>query len=449
MSKAKRGASSAVPKLRFPEFRDADDWPTERMGGLYSFGRNNILSRDKLNYVEGTAKNIHYGDIHTKFPALFDASREQAPFVNQGEALPELASGDYCIEGDLVFADASEDMNDVGKTMEIVRLHGGRVLAGQHTILARQIGGVFVVGFGAYLFGSGLIRAQIKKEAQGTKVYQISSARLGSIDVTYPGDKAEQQKIADCLTTLDEVIAAQGRKVEALKAHKRGLMQQLFPREGETRPRLRFPEFRDAPEWDVRELGAMTTKVGSGITPLGGDKNYKSNGRHFMRSQNVGWGQLLLDDVAFIDEETHASFDGTEIAVADVLLNITGASIGRSAIADSRIVGGNVNQHVCIIRTKPTELNPVFLNQFLISERGQEQVNSFQAGGNRQGLNFAQIRSFEIPLPPTGKEQQRIADCLSSLDAQIAAESHQLAALKTHKQGLMQQLFPAPEAAGA
>ena len=95
----------------------------------------------------------------------------------------------------------------------------------------------------------------------------------------------------------------------------------------------------------------------------------------------------------------------------DVLLNITGASIGRSTVADSRIVGGNVNQHVCIIRVKPDELNPVLLNQYLISEHGQKQIDSFQAGGNRQGLNFGQIRSFKITLPPTEGEQTRIADC--------------------------------------
>ena len=255
----------------------------------------------------------------------------------------------------------------------------------------------------------------------------------------------EQQKIADCLTSLDELIAAQGRKVEGLQAHKKGLMQQLFPREGETLPRLRFPEFRSAPEWEERELGTMTNRVGSGITPLGGEKNYKSTGRPFIRSQNVGWGELLLDDVAFIDDETHSTFDSTAIFESDVLLNITGASIGRSAIADARIVGGNVNQHVCIIRLKPGELNPILLNQFLISERGQKQIDSFQAGGNRQGLNFGQIRSFSIPIPPIEMEQQRIADCLSTLDAQIAAENNKFAALKTHKRGLMQQLFPSPE----
>ena len=152
-----------------------------------------------------------------------------------------------------------------------------------------------------------------------------------------------------------------------------------------------------------------------------------------------------MDDVAFIDEETHASFDGTEILEDDVLLNITGASIGRSAIADARIVGGNVNQHVCIVRAKRGELKPILLNQFLISERGQAQIDSFQAGGNRQGLNFGQIRTFEIPLPPTKEEQERIADCLFTQDSRIAAESEWLDALKTHKKGLMQQLFPYPE----
>lgn len=270
------------------------------------------------------------------------------------------------------------------------------------------------------------------------RIYYKDLTRL-SLKLPSP---AEQQQIADCLTSLDELIAGQGRKVAALADHKRGLMQQLFPRYGENLPRLRFPEFYDAPEWKDRELGEMTIKVGSGITPLGGDKNYKTTGLPFIRSQNVGWGQLLLDDVAFIDKHTHATFNASEIFEADVLLNITGASIGRSAIADSRIVGGNVNQHVCIIRVKRTDLNPFFLCQFLISERGQKQIDSFQAGGNRQGLNFGQIRSFAIPLPPVETEQRRISDCLSSLDALIAAESEKLNALKTHKKGLMQQIFP-------
>lgn len=172
-------------------------------------------------------------------------------------------------------------------------------------------------------------------------------------------------------------------------------------------PKRRFPEFQDNGEWSTEVLGGKTIKVGSGITPNGGDKNYKPEGRPFVRSQNVGWGCLILDDVVFIDEETHSSFPSTEIKEDDVLLNITGASIGRSAIASLEVEGGNVNQHVCIIRTKKEELSPLFLNQFLISQAGQNQIDSFQAGGNRQGLNFAQIRSFLVPIPPSIEEQQK------------------------------------------
>ena len=113
------------------------------------------------------------------------------------------------------------------------------------------------MALGGIFSDRGRIRSQIMKESQGTKVYAISATRLGNVEVAFPADEKEQQKIADCLTSLDELIAAQGRKVEALKAHKKGLMQQLFPREGETLPRLRFPEFRDKPAWDSRSLGLV------------------------------------------------------------------------------------------------------------------------------------------------------------------------------------------------
>lgn len=435
-----------VPKLRFPEFRGAEGWAPEPMSEVYSFKGNNSLSRDKLNYEAGSVKNIHYGDIHTKFSTHFDITKELVPFINESEE-GIVRDENLCAEGDMIFADASEDLADIGKSIEIVRLNGERVISGLHTILARRIGERIALGFGGHLFKSGWVRTQIQKEAQGAKVLGISPTRLRNLRLPLPHDKAEQQKIAECLSSADELMAAQARKVDALKTHKKGLMQQLFPREGETQPRLRFPEFQNAGEWEDGELGPKASKVGSGITPTGGDKNYKQAGRPFVRSQNVGWGILLLDDVAYIDEETHATFDSTEIKVSDVLLNITGASIGRSAVADERVVGGNVNQHVCIIRTKPDELNPFFLNQFLISQRGQKQIDSFQAGGNRQGLNFAQIRSFVVPHPPTRAEQHRIASCLSSLDALITLETQKLEALKTHKKGLMQQLFPSPEAA--
>ena len=193
-------------------------------------------------------------------------------------------------------------------------------------------------------------------------------------------------------------------------------------------------------EWEKANLGDRTVKIGSGITPTGGSRVYRLSGHPFLRSQNVGWGSLLMDDIAFIDDRTHQSFDSTEIKLGDVFLNITGASIGRSAVADLRVEGGNVNQHVCIIRPRAEELDARFLNSFLLSTAGQRQIDSFQAGGNRQGLNFGQIRSFRFPLPPL-PEQRAIAAALGDVDALLGALTQIIAKKRDLKQAVMQQLL--------
>ncbi len=193
-------------------------------------------------------------------------------------------------------------------------------------------------------------------------------------------------------------------------------------------------------DWQIDLIGNKTSRVGSRITPTGGEKVYKDGGRPFLRSQNVGWGNLMLDDIAFIDDETHGTFSATEIEADDVFLNITGASIGRSAVADSRVAGGNVNQHVCIIRTITSQLDPNFTNYFLLSNFGQRQIDSFQAGGNRQGLNFEQIRSFQLPIPPL-LEQRAIATALSDVDTLLAQLDQLIAKKRDLKQATMQQLL--------
>jgi len=217
------------PRLRFPEFQNAGEWVTQRFAELYDFKPTNTFSRDQLNYDFGLAKNIHYGDIHTKLPTSFCIHAVVVPFVNPSLSLSKLKPGSYCEEGDIVFADASEDLTDVGKSIELVSLNGEKVLSGSHTILARQKENFFRVGFAGFLFKGRGVRAQIEKEAQGTKVLQISPGRLAGIKVAFPSDKAEQQRIASSLTSLDDLISAQTQKLEALKTHKKGLLQQLFP----------------------------------------------------------------------------------------------------------------------------------------------------------------------------------------------------------------------------
>ena len=202
-------------------------------------------------------------------------------------------------------------------------------------------------------------------------------------------------------------------------------------------PNLRFPEFLG--EWKKCTIAELATKVGSGVTPRGGEAMYKTEGHPFVRSQNVGLGHLLLDDIAYIDEDTHQRQKNTELQLDDVLLNITGASIGRSAIVTKEIVRGNVNQHVCIIRTKDNLVSS-FLCNFLLSNYGQKQIDSFQVGGNRQGLNFEQIKSIKIGLPSI-EEQKKIAELLQLLEQRIVTQNKIIEDLKKLKSAIIESVF--------
>lgn len=253
------------------------------------------------------------------------------------------------------------------------------------------------------------------------RIYYKDLARL---QLTIPR-RNEQEKIADCLTSLDEVIAAQGRKVEALKAHKRGLMQQLFPREGETRPRLRFPEFRNAPEWTQKALSricemqagkfvsasAIAEKQGEGMYPCYGGNGMRGYARTF----------------------THSGLYP--------LIGRQGALCGNVQLARGDF---HATEHALVASPRPgVDVDWLFYTLDLLN------LNRFATGQAQPGLSVDVLNKVECAVPASEKEQRRIADCISSLDAQITAESRQLAALKSHKQGLMQQLFPAPEAVSA
>jgi type I restriction enzyme S subunit len=202
-------------------------------------------------------------------------------------------------------------------------------------------------------------------------------------------------------------------------------------------PELRFPEFEGA--WSTEKLGTRTSKVGSGATPRGGSTAYVDDGIPFIRSQNIRNNRLDLSDAAFIPAKTHRKMSNSAVCANDVLLNITGASIGRSAVVSADFGEGNVNQHVCIIRLDDGS-SPAFLQAYISSHRGQKGILQAQSGSGREGLNFENIRNFKIAFP-TLPEQQKIAAFLGSVDDKIDALRRKHDALKQFKAGLMQKLF--------
>ena len=194
-------------------------------------------------------------------------------------------------------------------------------------------------------------------------------------------------------------------------------------------------------DWVVISIDDCTTKVGSGKTPTGGASVYIDSGRPFVRSQNVDWGRLDLADVVHITDETHNTFSGSEIQQDDVLLNITGASIGRCAKADFRVIGGNVNQHVCIIRTEAKKLSPSLLVELINSNYGQNQIDSYQTGGNREGLNFSQVKNLKFAITPNPLEQTEIIRTLNDINAFTLALENLIAKKQAIKAAAMQQLL--------
>lgn len=426
-----------VPALRFPEFRDFEAW---KVNNLIDVADKKI----KWSFIGGPfGSNLKASDYtgNDGIRIIQLQNIGDAEFINEYKIFTSVNKADELLANNIYPGDIilSKMGDPVARACIIPDYHHRYLMCSDGirlTVDERRFCKYFIYS----VINSAQFRTIAEKAATGSTRKRIGLDNLKCLPILSP-QLIEQQKIADCLSSLDNVISLQTQKIEALQQYKKGLMQKMFPAEGETVPELRFGEFLNTPEWNPTTVGSKAIKVGSGITPKGGNINYKSKGRPFIRSQNIGWGSLLLDDVVFIDDETHSTFSSSEIKNGDVLLNITGASIGRCTVANSSIQGGNVNQHVCIIRTNKSELEPSFLNQYLLSFEGQKQIDSFQAGGNRQGLNFAQIRSFSLPLPQL-KEQQKITDCLSSLDELIVAETQKLYVLRTHKTGLMQQLFP-------
>lgn len=205
---------------------DFPEWEEKKYSEIYTFHNTNSYSRDLLTYEGGEVRNIHYGDIHTKFRSNFYLSQEVVPFIKPEVELKRIAKDCYLRVGDLVIADASEDYADVGKCIEIMEL-GEKTLAGLHTFIARPRKGAMSPGFGGYLMQSREVRLKIMTIAQGTKVLGLSKNMLCNIKLPIPHPE-EQTKIANFLTALDRKIESMSQQITHTQAFKKGLLQQMF-----------------------------------------------------------------------------------------------------------------------------------------------------------------------------------------------------------------------------
>ena len=216
------GEKLIEPKLRFKEFKD--EWKEISLKKTFTFFSTNSLSRADLT-TDGLIKNIHYGDIHQKFNNILDIENEKLPYINQNIEL-NIKNG-LCQNGDLIFADASEDYEGIGKAIEIINVGNNKVVSGLHTIHARDIESIMSIGFKGYLFNTPIIHNQVRILANGFKVFGISKDDICNLHVRIP-NKMEQEKISNLLSLLDKKIELQKRRIEALKIYKKGLLSKLY-----------------------------------------------------------------------------------------------------------------------------------------------------------------------------------------------------------------------------
>lgn len=273
-------------------------------------------------------------------------------------------------------------------------------------------------------------------------------ALMKEYPLALPGSD-EQQKIADCLSSLDAMIAAKVDKLDALKTHKKGLMQQLFPREGETVPRLRFPEFHEAGEWSNAALDRL-------VDVIDGDRGTNYPKAHefsktgfclFLNAKNVTKNGFKFEELQFITKEKDEVLRKGKLQREDIVLTTRG-SVGQFAYFTKNIPYENmrINSGMVILRVKPKKLVPDYLYAYSKSTPLVMHIKGVAFGNAQQQLTVAGIKRFPIYYPDP-EEQQKIADCLTSLDALITAQSKEIDTLKTHRKGLMQQLFPSRDQA--
>lgn len=396
-----------VPKLRFPEFRGAETWK-EKAGDALFDQINDRSPEPGLPVLAITQEHgaipRHMIDYHV---SVTEKSIESYKVVRVGDFIISLRS----FQGGIEYS----------------RYHG--ICSPAYVILRRRGEGSDEY-FKHYLKTERFVRI-LTRNLEGLRDGKmISYAQFSELLLPAP-KPAEQQKIAECLSSVDELVAAQARKVDALKTHKKGLMQQLFPREGETQPRLRFPEFRNAGEWSETKLGKHVG-IQSGYSPSG--FALSSKGKYaFVKVEDLNncikyqvSGREFCDDSAGV------------VPTNSILFPKRGAAIELNKI---RITATEILIDTNLMALTPKDGLKVEFLYYYLSNVGLSHIADTSSIPQ---INNKHITPFDLLLPLEA-EQQRIASCLSSLDALIAAETQKLEALKAHKKGLMQQLFPSPE----
>ncbi|MBD8544818.1 restriction endonuclease subunit S [Oxalobacteraceae sp. CFBP 8761] len=410
-----------VPQLRFPEFRDAQAWEKTTIGEIGNFHYGKSAPKWSLA-ADAPTPCVRYGELYTKFGAVIT---ETASRTNIDPSNLRFSKG-----GEILVPRVGEKPEDFGKCCSYLPLANVAIGEMISVFQTKEIP-LFYTYYFRHLY------KQFAKVVEGQNVKNLYYAELEPLTIFRPS-RAEQQKIADCLGSLDELITVQRHKVDALKTYKRGLMQQLLPHEGETVPRLRFPEFTGLSSWHSKKIGSLMSKASFAVS-VEPEKMYREIG---IRSHGKGifhkvpvLGKVIGEKRVF------------KVVQDALVLNIVFAWEQAVATTSEKETEMIASHRFPMYVAKPGKCDVEYIKNFFVTKEGKRLLGMASPGGagRNKTLGQKEFEKLEVVLPVSVNEQVQIANCLSSLDTKITFEADQLEALKAHRMGIMQQLFPAPE----
>ncbi|MFQ9504811.1 MAG: restriction endonuclease subunit S [Alistipes indistinctus] len=411
----KRGV---VPPLRFPEFHGSKGWDLKPLSDYLteyrqkSDGRSKVhsvsLSKGIVNQIEYLGRSFSADDTsHYKLVKPYDIVYTKSP------------------TGDFPYGIVKQNFNPYNVIVS--------PLYGVFTPNNQYIGYIIHSFFESAIRLNNYLSTLVQKGAKNT--IQISNDTFISKEILLPDNEDEQQKIAECLSSIDTLIKVTGNKIDELKAHKKGLMQQLFPTEGKTVPELRFPEFQQSKEWSVKRLNELASRI------------IKKNRQGYIRKVLTNSAAEGVVNQAEYFDRNIVNQDNLQnyyvIENGDYVYNPRISTLAPVGPISKNLIGQGIMSPLYTI-FRFMDNNNEFYNQYFKTTYWHKYLKDIANQGARfDRMSITADDFMNMPLPyPCPKEQQKIADCLSSIDDLISTQANRLEALKTHKKGLMQQLFP-------
>lgn len=400
MSKKKK----LIPEIRFPEFKNEGEWEIKTIGDVAN-SESSSMALNKLD-LKPTGYPVYGADSIVGYIDEFQHKEKYISIVKDGSGVGRL---NLCQSNSSILGTLTSLKSKNKKQYDLDWLY----------YLLNT------VDFSVYVKGAG--------------IPHIYYSDFKNENVPVPTPK-EQQKIASCLSSLDKVIAANNQKLDLLNDHKKGLMQNLFPQEGQKVPKFRFKEFKNDGEWmetSVEENCLVKGRIGyRGYTTE--DIVEKDKGALVLGGKHIQNQLLHLTDPTYLSWEKYYESPEIMVGVGDIIFSQRG-TLGDCAIIDKEIGPATINPSMVLLKNITCDAR--FLYYILIGDSIQNEVHKNKAMGAIPMISQKQIREFPF-LIPKPNEQQKIASCLSSLDVIITAQEDKIEQLKQHKNGLMQGLFP-------